>query len=84
MKCSVDNFAEICSPDVRETFLSEMGKGSKVYSFCFVYLPQSVSLELSEAILLTLLINICPCPGNFPSNSIVIYSIFFSQMKTFE
>ena len=84
MKCSVDNLAEIRSLEFRETFLSEVGKGVKTNSFYFLGLTQSVSLDSVGAIMLNLTINICPCPGNFPSNSIVIYSIFFSQMKTFE
>ena len=84
MRCSLDKLAELCSLEVRETFLSEMGKGLKTYSFYFLGLTQSVSLDSVGAIMLNLPINICHCPGNFDSNSIVIYSIFFSQMKTFE
>ena len=76
--------AKSCSPEVRETFLSDVGKSLKTYSFYFLYLPQSVSLESSEAIMLNLPINICHCPGIFPSSSVVIYSHFFSQMKILE
>ena len=35
MKCSLDNLAEICSPEVRETFLSEVGKSFKDLQFLF-------------------------------------------------
>ena len=79
MKCSLDNLAEICSPEVRETFLSEVGKGLKNYSFYFLGLTQSVSLDSVGAIMLNLPINICHCLGIFPSSSGVIYSSFFTS-----
>ena len=60
-----------CSPEVRETFLSGVGKSLKDYSFYFLYLPQSVSLDSLEAIMLNLPINICHCPENSPSSSVV-------------
>ena len=58
-----------------------MGKSLKIYSFCFLYLPQGVSLDSLEAIIVNLPINICHCPGNFPSSSKVIYSQFFDKWK---
>ena len=64
--CSLDNYVQSCSPEVRETFLSELSKNLFNYSFYFVYLPQRVLLDLLEAILLTLPINICQYPRNFP------------------
>ena len=80
-KCSLANLAESCSLEVRETFLTGVGKSFKIYSFYFLYLPQSVSLDSLEAIMVNLPINICHCPGNFPSSSKVIYSQFFDKWK---
>ena len=84
MKCSLDNLAESCSLEVPETFLSEVGKFLKIYSFYFLCLPQGVSLDSLEVIMLNLPIKICHCPGNFTSSSKVKYSHFFSQMKILE
>ena len=82
MKCSLDKLAESCSPEVRDFFLSDVGKGLKIYSFLFFYLSQSVSLDSLQAIMLNLQINICHCPVNFPSSSVVTYSNFFHKWKS--
>ena len=77
MKCCPDNLAESCSLEVRETFLIGVGKSLKIYSFYFLYLPQSFLMDSLEAIMLNLPINNCHCPEKIPLSSVVMYSIFF-------
>ena len=53
MKCSLDDYAENCSPELRKIFGRSEKKPIEL-QFIILYFPQNVSLELWEVILLSL------------------------------
>ena len=60
MKCSLDDYAENCSPELRKIFGRSEKKPIEL-QFIILYFPQNVSLELWEVILLSLPKNVWQC-----------------------